>query len=114
SLFDVFFSHWVKAVVRERFEGDAAGLLGGGANGLAARLLESDAVGWFRAGRREEAILGSMRTALAYLTERFGPDMGGWQWGRLHVMPLRHILSGRGDLGQLLDSGGLPVKGDMT
>ena len=27
---------------------------------------------------------------------------------------MRHVLSGRGDLGTLLDSGGLPVKGDFT
>jgi penicillin amidase len=28
------------------------------------------------------------------------------------VIQLRHVLSGRGELGQLLDRGGLPVKGD--
>ena len=39
TIFDVFFSHWVKAVVRERFEGDTAALVTGGANGLAGRLL---------------------------------------------------------------------------
>ena len=32
--------------------------------------------------------------------------------GRLHQIQLRHVLSGRGDLGELLDRGGLPVKGD--
>src|SRR5262249_48622943 len=35
TIFDVFFSHWTRAVVRERFAGDAAGLLAGGAAGLA-------------------------------------------------------------------------------
>src|SRR5262249_55051943 len=34
-----------------------------------------------------------------------------WTWGKLHVLPLRHFLSGRGDLAQLLDHGGVPVKG---
>jgi penicillin amidase len=114
AIFDVFFAHWVKAVVRERFEGETAALVDGGANGLAGRLLEGDALGWFAPARREEALRGAMGTALAYLTERLGPDMSGWRWGRLHVMPLRHILSGRGDLGTLLDQGGLPVKGDAT
>ncbi|HKI33377.1 MAG TPA: penicillin acylase family protein [Gemmataceae bacterium] len=114
TIFDVFFAHWVKAVVRARFEGETAALLAGGAGGLAARLLEGDAAGWFGAGRRAEAILGAMSAALDYLASRLGPDMGGWQWGRLHVLPLRHVLSGRGDLGHLLDQGGLPVQGDAT
>jgi penicillin amidase len=39
--------------------------------------------------------------------------MSQWTWGRLHKLPLRHWLSGRGDLGVLLDQGGLPVKGDL-
>jgi len=114
TIFDVFFVHWVRAVVRERFQGDTAALLGGGAAGLATRLLAEDAAGWFAPGRRQVVILGAMQSALAYLTERLGPDMGGWSWGRLHVMPLRHVLSGRGELGRLLDSGGLPAKGDFT
>jgi penicillin amidase len=114
ALFNVFFVHWVRAVVRERFSGETAALLAGGANGLAARLLECDSVGWFGDGRRTEAVAGAMYAALAYLTDRLGPDMSAWHWGRLHVLPLRHVLSGRGDLGRLLDQGGAPVKGDAA
>jgi penicillin amidase len=40
--------------------------------------------------------------------------MTGWQWGRLHRMPLKHVLSGRGELGALLNHGDVPVNGDMT
>jgi penicillin amidase len=114
TLFNVFFAAWARAVVRQRFAGDAAALLAGGASGLAARLLEGDSIGWFEAGRRAEAILGTMAGTLALLTERLGPDMSTWQWGRVHVLPLRHALSGRGDLGRLLDHGGRAVKGDAT
>jgi len=32
----------------------------------------------------------------------------------MHRLPLKHVLASRGDLGQLLDHGGGPVKGDMT
>ena len=39
--------------------------------------------------------------------------MATWTWGRLHVMPLRHVLSSRGDLAKLLDHGGAGVRGDM-
>jgi penicillin amidase len=112
AIFDVFFSHWTKAVVRARFDADTAALLAGGANGLAARLLTEDDAGWFQVSAREQAILAAMKSALDWLADRLGPDMKGWTWGKLHVLPLRHILSGRGDLGQLLDHGRLPVKGD--
>jgi penicillin amidase len=55
-----------------------------------------------------------MRAALDVLAASLGSDMSQWTWGRLHVMPLRHVLSARGDLGQLLDHGGAAVRGDMT
>jgi penicillin amidase len=138
TLFDVFFGHWARAVAAERFEGDTAALLAGGANGLAAALLadgdcvaevtrlrgsrddsagtlaSSATVSWFPAGRLEPAIWHAMAAALDWIENRLGPDMAGWTWGRLHTIPLRHVISGRGDLAQLLDHGGLPVKGDAT
>lgn len=114
TIFDVFFGLWTRAVVRERFDGDLAGLLAGGAGGLAARLLLEDWCGWFVPGKREAAIAGAMTATLNALTERLGPDMSQWRWERTHVMPLRHILSGRGDLALLLDHGHVPVKGDVT
>ncbi|HEY7309301.1 MAG TPA: penicillin acylase family protein [Gemmataceae bacterium] len=113
TLFDVFFAGWTKAVVRQRFEGATAELLADGAAGLAAALLREDSAGWFPAGAREPAILDAM-AALDALTERLGPDMGQWTWGRLHTLPLRHFLSGRGDLGVLLDHGDAAIKGDYT
>jgi penicillin amidase len=112
TLFNVFFAGWTKAVARERFRGEAAALLAEGAAGLAAALLAADPAGWFAPGRREPAIREAFASTLASLTERLGPDMTQWAWGRLHVMPLRHFLSGRGDLGTLLDHGGVGVKGD--
>lgn len=113
TLFDVFFGHWTQRVARERFEPEMAALLAGGGSGLAAALLaEGSIAGWFPEGKREPAILEALTGALAWLGQQLGPDMAQWQWGRLHTIPLRHVLSGRGDLAQLLDHGGLPVKGD--
>jgi penicillin amidase len=54
----------------------------------------------------------AMSDALDYLTTRLGPDMASWSWGRLHTLPLRHVLSGRGDLGRLLDQRGPAVRGN--
>jgi penicillin amidase len=113
TIFDVFFARWVKRVIQERFEGDAAGLLAGGANGLAAALLHEDPAGWFHRSDRLEAIWHTMSEMLDHLERRLGADAGEWQWGRLHMLPLRHSLSGRGDLGKLLDAAGGPVKGNF-
>jgi penicillin G amidase len=132
TIFEVFFSRWVRRVLRERFDGDVAGLLAGSGTSLAAGLLQGDPLDWFQRGEpaleirdtqgyllgrlnsgdRETAIRETMNEALEYLTKRLGPNMGTWQWGRIHLLPLRHVLSGFGDLGKLLDQGGLPVKGN--
>jgi penicillin amidase len=102
----------MKAVAAARFEGEVAMWICGGANGLAAALLECDSVGWFKQGQREAAIASAFAAALDVLGTRLGPDLGQWQWGKIHTLPLRHYLSGRGDLAQLLDHGGIPVKGN--
>lgn len=112
SIFDVFFSYWARAVAAERFDKDTAALLCGGVNGLSASLLSDDTVGWFGKGRRDAALINALTSAIQYLTDRLGPDMSQWQWGKIHILTLKHIMSGRGDLGQLLDHGGVPVPGD--
>lgn len=112
ALFEVFFAHWTRTVARQRFTGETARFVAGAVNGLAAALLTDDPAGWFEPGKREEAIRETMREALAWLEGRLGPDLSRWQWGSLHTLRLRHILSGRGDLGTLLDRGGQPVPGN--
>ncbi len=114
ALFEVFFQHWSRAVAEERFESAAVELVSGAVAGLASELLADDAAGWFKKGGRDAAILGAFTATLAGLAARLGPDMAQWTWGRLHRIRLQHVLSGRGELGQLLDRGGLPVKGDGT
>jgi penicillin amidase len=52
-----------------------------------------------------------MEQALDRLTELLGSDMSGWAWGRLHRVRTKHLLTGRGDLAQLLDREGGPVAG---
>jgi penicillin amidase len=113
TLFDVFFSHWVRAVVGEPFDQATASFVAAGANGLSASLLAEEPGSEAASGKREQTVLAAMNSALDWLADRLGPDMAQWNWGKLHVLRLRHILSGRGDLGQLLDHGGLPVPGDM-
>jgi penicillin amidase len=119
AVFEVFFARWTDAVVAERFSselaagaaGDASAFLALGTAGLALAVLQADEVGWFEAGNREAAIHSAFQAALDELAERVGPDPESWQWGRLHRVRLRHPLSGRGELGELLDRADEPVSG---
>ena len=113
AIFNVFYAQWCKVVAQERFDPKSAELMAAGVQSCAGRLLAADAAGWFIRGDREPRIREAFEATLDLLTQRFGPDMSQWEWGQLHRLPLRHILSSRGDLGQLLDHGGTPVKGDM-
>jgi penicillin amidase len=111
TIFEVFFTHWCRMVVQARMNGAMEEFLASGVGGLAAALLIKDAVGWFIPKERELRIITAFLSALLWLTRRLGPDMDQWQWRKLHVLTLHHILSGRGDLGRLLDRGGLSVRG---
>ena len=113
TLFNVFFTFWSKAVADVHFEGTTAELLAKQVEGVASRLLVDDPHGWFPTGQRVPRLHRVFTDTLAYLTQRFGTDMSTWHWGRVHQMPLKHVLATRGDLGQLLNHGGGPVKGDM-
>ncbi len=112
SVSHLFHFHWIRTVVRERLPADQVELIVPFASGLAARLLRGDPSGWFRTNERDDAIRCTLRAALAELTARFGPDWSGWTWGRLHTLTQKHVLSGRGDLGVLLDRSGIPMAGD--
>lgn len=114
AVFNVFFSCWSREVADARFAPAEAALAVGALGGLAAALLKADEQGWFSQATREAVALRAMQAALDELATRLGPDPAGWQWGRLHVLPLKHVLSGRGDLGTLLDRGGAGVRGDFV
>ena len=77
-------------------------------------MLAADPHGWFASEQeRKEQAVEALRETVEFLDERLGTVMAEWTWGRLHLMPLRHVLSSRGDLSELLDHGGAGVRGDM-
>ena len=114
ALFNVFFAQWCLRVTRERFPEETESFLAANAMGLAARLLHGDRAGWFGTTDRVQAIREAFHATLDELTTRLGPDMNTWAWGRLHILWQPHFLSGRGELGQLLDRSGLPMGGDAS
>jgi penicillin amidase len=114
ALFNVFFVHWCRTVTAQRLPREIAEFATANAGGLAAALLVEDSIGWFSKGDRGPAVRTAFRAALEELAVRLGPDLKGWTWGRLHTLVQKHFLSGRGDLGLLLDRSGMPVRGDVT
>ena len=121
AIFEAFQHQWDKTVAAARFSTDASALAvgdptafaAGGIGSLALRLLTDDDVGWFAsADARDAAVRSAMARTLDQLAERMGDDMSTWSWGQIHTLPLLHLLSGRGDLGQLLDREGEPVSGN--
>ena len=112
SIFEFFFAEWSTAVAAERFTGDEVPLVAGAISGFAVRLLADDKHGYLHSSSREDAVVACMVRALDELTERLGPDMAEWRWGRIHKITLNHLLSERGDLSDLLRRGGQPVGGN--
>jgi penicillin amidase len=113
TLFNVFFTNWCQHVADQRFSQETSAFIAPSLGGLATTLLESDPAGWFYSdSSREEAIVRVFENSLSLLEKELGADPLGWSWGRKHILRQQHFLSGRGDLGQLLDRGGMAVRGD--
>jgi penicillin amidase len=111
AIFELFFNRWCEVVAEARFAPAIAPLMAGAVGGLALSLLAADDAGWFGRAAREDAAAEAMRRALDVLESQLGADVATWTWGRIHTLRLRHALSGRGALGELLDRGGEPARG---
>lgn len=114
AIFEVFFAQWIQRVAKERFNKETAALLSAGISGLSAALLVEDACGWFKDGNREQAIVATFNPVLDWLMMKFEASMPQWKWGGLHTLPLKHVLGTRGELGELLNHGGPPVRGNLN
>ncbi|MCY2966813.1 MAG: penicillin acylase family protein, partial [Planctomycetota bacterium] len=62
---------------------------------------------------RRRAIHEAFESTLTWIIGKLGANPLDWGWGRLHLLQQKHLLTDRGDLGSLLDRGGVPVRGDM-
>ena len=114
TIFNVFFTQWCRKVASQRFDAEFIDLISAAISGCAGRLLAADPAGWFDSADRQQCIIEAFEEAVNVLSDRFGPDQQRWTWERLHRMPLKHVLSDRGDLSELLDHGGAGVRGDMV
>jgi penicillin amidase len=61
----------------------------------------------------DPAVQRAFQASVAWLSRKFGPNVGVWQWGRLHQLRLEHALSTRRPLGMLFDIPSFPWSGDL-
>ena len=77
------------------------------------RMLRSPENWWVQqAGGREAWLTRSLSAAVGWLRQRLGPEPQGWQWGRLHRLPLEHLLSSQPPLDAIFNLPSHPVGGD--
>lgn len=77
------------------------------------RLLDDPDSWWLKqAGGRETVLARSLKQAVAWLRDELGPDVGGWQWGRIHRVSFEHALGLQKPLDQVFSRGPFPIGGD--
>ncbi|WP_081909633.1 penicillin acylase family protein [Aureispira sp. CCB-QB1] len=60
----------------------------------------------------EEILLEALKNTTEYLTNKLGSNTANWKWGRLHPMVAKHALGVKPILGEIFDTGNLPIGGD--
>jgi penicillin amidase len=91
--------------------GFAGNLVGGITPHLLRRWRDGD-VSWFPAGVTWEQVAGrAMEDAVADLRRVAGAPRR-WRWGRLHTLPIEHVLGRRKPLNLLFNAGSVEVGGD--
>lgn len=60
----------------------------------------------------EQAMQLALNEAIAELRNRFGDDMSGWEWGKLHTMQYNHPLGAVKPLDRVFNRGPQPIGGD--
>jgi len=77
------------------------------------RMLRSPDNWWVQqAGGWEAWLTRSLKEAIAWLRENLGAQPEGWQWGKLHRLPLEHLLGSQPPLDKIFNLPSLEVGGD--
>ncbi len=63
---------------------------------------------------RDDIIRRSVSDAIAELTQRCGPDMKEWRWGRLHQVKFSHVFGAQPLLDKIFSPGPYPVGGAQS
>ncbi len=68
------------------------------------RMLDNHESLWIKAaGGKEDVLNKALGDAYQYLSEKLGPEMSGWQWGRLHKAEFHHTLAQKRPLDKIFN-----------
>ncbi len=81
--------------------------------GHLVRLLGDKPEGWFDEGW-DSIIDDVMASAVDFLRRHHGNDPGGWKWGRVRPLTLRHPVGARRFFGSIFNLGPVPWGGDAN
>ncbi len=124
TVYELFLSEMVARVARAKAPGTYDWVLGRGASllmdhnffcfrrtGHLIRLLRTQPPDWFKRSWPEE-IADALATVVRDLKAVHGPGPKRWEWGRLRVLRMRHLLGGRRWLHRVFNLGPVPCGGD--
>ncbi len=60
----------------------------------------------------EAALQKALSSAVSWLRSKFGDELKGWEWGKLHQMEFNHVLGAKQPLDRIFNRGPHPIGGD--
>lgn len=77
------------------------------------RMLDNPDSLWLKElGGKEQLLTLALRDAFEYLSEKLGPEMSDWQWGKLHKAEFHHTLAQKTPLNKIFNQQDFSVPGD--
>ena len=97
ALFEVWWRNHLKEAVRKKLAATRGKSLPSIAGETVLEIIEQadPRLGDPPQDARDEVLRTSLKSALADVTKRLGPDLTDWRWGDLHRIGLRHLWSNR-------------------
>jgi len=92
-------------------------MFGGRSWGWLQKVLAEPDSPWFDLGGgegRDEAMRIALAETVEFLSQRYGPRIDDWAWGKLHTLTYAHTLGQTKPLDKLFNRGPLPLGGDGT
>lgn len=62
----------------------------------------------------EDVLREAFIRALNFLSEKYGQDLAGWEWGKLHTLTYKHPMGAVKPLDRFFNRGAFPLPGDGT
>ncbi|CAN5348901.1 penicillin acylase family protein [soil metagenome] len=77
------------------------------------RMLDNVDSLWIKAaGGKEQVLQLALNDAYEYLSEKLGPELQAWQWGKLHKAAFHHTLAQKAPLDKIFNQGEFSLPGN--